>query len=608
MTCGEKINNENNDFSNSKSSRRVLFRTGSMMNNLMKCDNIDAPKESPPNFFKKDVTESLFSFLRYELTMDYQLEHDEERYSAKREKVYSFMKIPMEIERFMLYGFMQCIDSFLFICAFLPIRVAAAMWTLMTKPFRKCFGLKSRGKLTPAEICDILRAIILIFCSMVICLIDPNVLYHLIKSQSTIKLYLFYNMLEVGDRLFSSIGQDAIDALFWTATEPKQRKREHLGIIAHLFFAMVYVILHSILVLLQATTLNVAINSSNKVLLTIMMSNNFVELKGSVFKKFDKNNLFQLSCSDVRERFHLCFLLFIVVMQTMKEYSWKTEHFWLLLPDCVVVLVVEFFVDWLKHAFITKFNDLSLDIYRDYTTSLAYDLAQTRQNHAFTDCCDLVARRMGFIPLPLGVVLIRILIATTTIDNWSNVFVCSLIYFIIVQWKILASILVMGRACDLITQHKHDKALLMSPINIKLLANKDLVKVTAKEVASSPLHVSLQKDNILNITGSENLIDEQLMPNDLGSAAIFANSTVDLRNAKLNEEVLKADSEGIEVEANEGEIITRSFPNITADFEEDVGNGLKRAESEPALNTCNNEDDEKETHKNEIKIQNKNST
>lgn len=49
----------------------------------------------------------------------------------------------------------------------------------------------------------------------------------------------------------------------------------------------------------------------------------FVELKGSVFKKFDKNNLFQVSCSDVRERFHLFVLLFIVVLQTMKEYTWK---------------------------------------------------------------------------------------------------------------------------------------------------------------------------------------------------------------------------------------------------------------------------------------------
>jgi hypothetical protein len=68
-------------------------------------------------------------------------------------------------------------------------------------------------------------------------------------------------------------------------------------VVPHLLLAIGYVFLHALLVLLQATTLNVAINSSNKALLTIMMSNNFVELKGSVFKKFDKNNLFQVRVS-----------------------------------------------------------------------------------------------------------------------------------------------------------------------------------------------------------------------------------------------------------------------------------------------------------------------
>ena len=78
----------------------------------------------------------------------------------------------------------------------------------------------------------------------------------------------------MGDRLFSAFGQDTIDALFWTATEPRGRKREHIGVIAHFLLTIVYVILHTLLVLLQATTLNVAINASNKALLTIMMSNN----------------------------------------------------------------------------------------------------------------------------------------------------------------------------------------------------------------------------------------------------------------------------------------------------------------------------------------------
>ena len=55
-------------------------------------------------------------------------------------------------------------------------------------------------------------------------------------------------------------------------------------------------VVHTVVVLVQAVTLNVALNSHNKVLLTILVSNNFVELKGSVFKKFETNNLFQMSC------------------------------------------------------------------------------------------------------------------------------------------------------------------------------------------------------------------------------------------------------------------------------------------------------------------------
>jgi hypothetical protein len=39
------------------------------------------------------------------------------------------------------------------------------------------------------------------------------------------------------------------------------------------------------------------------------MASNFVELKGSVFKKFDPENLFQIACSDIVER---CGLIAVV--------------------------------------------------------------------------------------------------------------------------------------------------------------------------------------------------------------------------------------------------------------------------------------------------------
>jgi len=401
---------------------------------------------------------SLARYITSEVTRSYMLEHDQERYTAKREKMYTFMQIPRELEKFMSYGFFHCLDSFLFVFTFLPLRVLLACLSLIVRYPLTYFGVVSQHRhgrlLHPAEIIDLLKYIIIGSCCYTMSYVDTSMLYHMIKSQSVIKLYLIYNMIEVADRLFSAFGQDTIDALFWTATEPRQKKREHYGIIPHLLIAMGYVFLHSMLFLFQATTLNVAINASNKALLTIMMSNNFVELKGSVFKKFDKNNLFQVSCSDVRERFHLFALLFVVVVQTMKEYGWREESFWSLAPDCLLVLGAEILVDWVKHAFITRFNDLPADVYKNYTISLAYDLAQTKQKYAFSDHSDIVSRRMGFIPLPLGVVMLRVVYTSVRSTNPGAWAVVVLAYLCLLTFRILGSIVILGKACDLIDEHK----------------------------------------------------------------------------------------------------------------------------------------------------------
>lgn len=93
--------------------------------------------------------------------------------------------------------------------------------------------------------CDLLKGIVVVGCWAATCNVDTSMMYHLVKSQSVIKLYIFYNMLEVGDRLFSAFGQDTIDALLWTATEPRSRSqsthRQHLGTLPHLLFALGYV-------------------------------------------------------------------------------------------------------------------------------------------------------------------------------------------------------------------------------------------------------------------------------------------------------------------------------------------------------------------------------
>ncbi|XP_044061998.1 transmembrane anterior posterior transformation protein 1 homolog isoform X4 [Siniperca chuatsi] len=349
-----------------------------------------------------------------------------------------------ETMKLMTFGFFLCVDAFLYVFTLLPLRVLLAVLRLITLP---CCGFSGSRLLQPAQVCDMLKGLILVLCFSMMHYVDYSMMYHLIRGQSVIKLYLIYNMLEVADRLFSSFGQDILDALYWTATEPKERKRDSIGVIPHFIMAVFYVFLHAILIMVQASTLNVAFNSHNKSLLTIMMSNNFVEIKGSVFKKFGKNNLFQMSNSDIKERFTSYVLLLIVCLRNMEQFAWNPDHLWVLFPDVFMVVTSEVAVDIIKHAFITKFNDITADVYSEYRASLAFDLVSSRQKNACTDYSDSVARRMGFIPLPLAVLLIRVVMSSVKVQGALSYTCVFLFYLGLVSLKVLNSIVLLGKSC-----------------------------------------------------------------------------------------------------------------------------------------------------------------
>jgi len=54
-------------------------------------------------------------------------------------------------------------------------------------------------------------------------------------------------------------------------------------------------------------SLNVAINSYNNALLSFLISNQFGEIKSAVFKRFERENLFQLTCAGMN--FKMIYLL-----------------------------------------------------------------------------------------------------------------------------------------------------------------------------------------------------------------------------------------------------------------------------------------------------------
>uniref|UniRef100_A0A8B9IFJ3 Transmembrane anterior posterior transformation 1 n=1 Tax=Anser cygnoides TaxID=8845 RepID=A0A8B9IFJ3_ANSCY len=493
-----------------------------------------------------NVDLSLLRFISAELTRGYFLEHNEAKYTERRERVYTCMRIPKELEKLMFFGIFLCLDAFLYIFTLLPLRVFLAMFRFITLP---CYGLRDRRLLQPAQVCDMLKGVILVICYFMMHYVDYSMMYHLIRGQSVIKLYIIYNMLEVADRLFSSFGQDILDALYWTATEPKERKRAHIGVIPHFFMAVLYVFLHAILIMVQATTLNVAFNSHNKSLLTIMMSNNFVEIKGSVFKKFEKNNLFQMSNSDIKERFTNYVLLLIVCLRNMEQFSWNPDHLWVLFPDVCMVVASEIAVDIVKHAFITKFNDITADVYSEYRASLAFDLVSSRQKNAYTDYSDSVSRRMGFIPLPLAVLLIRVVTSSIKVQGVLAYLCVVLFYCGLISLKVLNSIVLLGKSCQYVKEAKMEEKL-FNPVPTATPGKsagkpQSMFKSThgistdenrSTSVTNQPVH---QKDNTPSLLVTSN--SDQFLTTPDGEEKDISQDSSELKHRSSKKDLLEID-------------------------------------------------------------------
>ncbi|CAF4550937.1 unnamed protein product [Rotaria sp. Silwood1] len=181
---------------------------------------------------------SFWRFIQAEFTRDYMLECEEQKYLEKRERIYNFLLMSTSLEKFMLYGFCQCLDTFLYVWTFLPIRITLALI--------QAFGTLCRIRTSkpnrlfePAQIIDIVKGLVVFGCAAPMCFMDISVVYHTVRAQAAIKLYMFFNMLEVCDRLLSSFGQDTLDAVYWTATEPR-RKHSAGKLFLWLIIAIVY--------------------------------------------------------------------------------------------------------------------------------------------------------------------------------------------------------------------------------------------------------------------------------------------------------------------------------------------------------------------------------
>lgn len=60
----------------------------------------------------------------------YSLDNDELRYAEKQRKISAFLRIPIELEKFLFYGTLQCLEAFCHLSTFLPIRLLVRLFSL----------------------------------------------------------------------------------------------------------------------------------------------------------------------------------------------------------------------------------------------------------------------------------------------------------------------------------------------------------------------------------------------------------------------------------------------------------------------------------------------
>jgi len=86
-----------------------------------------------------------------------------------------------------------CFDSFLYTFTVQPIRFVLAVLRCFTN-----FVTRSKNPLPPSQKADLLRTLLLVLSlALLIPLTDASKIYHSIRGQDTIKLYVIFNALEV---------------------------------------------------------------------------------------------------------------------------------------------------------------------------------------------------------------------------------------------------------------------------------------------------------------------------------------------------------------------------------------------------------------------------
>lgn len=166
-----------------------------------------------PTLGSRLLPASLWDYLQEEISAS-DLDGSQE---MKAERVTNFFSVPMAVEQvsldttyrvhpktqrclkkplsqIIIFGYFVCLDSFLYTFTILPLRFLIALRRWVASYFKP----GKRKSLPVSAKCDLAKcAIFLVTCITLHYLTDASKMYHSVRGQEVIKLYVIYNVLEV---------------------------------------------------------------------------------------------------------------------------------------------------------------------------------------------------------------------------------------------------------------------------------------------------------------------------------------------------------------------------------------------------------------------------
>ncbi|XP_057727513.1 protein POLLEN DEFECTIVE IN GUIDANCE 1-like [Arachis stenosperma] len=315
----------------------------------------------------------------------------------ERERVYdTIFRLPWRCELLIDVGCFVCFDSFLSLLTIMPTRIMMTVWKLLkTRQFKR---------LSAMELSDF-GCFLIMSCGVILLQqTDISLIYHMIRGQGTIKLYVVYNVLEIFDKLCQSFNGDVLQTFFHSAEglascPPESMRFWIWRFIADESLAIAASIVHSFILLAQAITLSTCIVAHNNALFALLVSNNFAEIKSNVFKRYSRDNVHSLVYFDSIERFHIsAFILFVLAQNILEAEGPWFESF---LSNVLLVYVCEMIIDIIKHSFIAKFNDIKPTTYSEFLEDLCKQTLNMQTEG--------VKKNLTFVPLAPASVVIRVL-------------------------------------------------------------------------------------------------------------------------------------------------------------------------------------------------------